>query len=240
MKTILVTGATSGIGEAVSYYLSNCGYYVVLCGRDIAKLEKVKKEIGNNTDIICCDLENLDSAKYVFEESKNRGLKYDGLVYSAGVSCIHAARNCDIGVMEKTFHVNTESLIALCSYFVQKKYSNDMSSIVAVSSLAATNQTKGQSIYVATKAAVEGYVKAASIDVSDRKIRINAIAPAFVNTPMMNGEDALVRYDADEIKKNQPLGVIEPLYIAYLAEFLLSDKSSYITGSVIPVSGGAF
>ncbi len=240
MKTILITGATSGIGKAISYHLSDCGYYTVLCGRDTGKLEKIKTELGENVDTICCDLSNLDSASYVFEESKRRGLMYDGFVYSAGVSCIHAARNCDTSVMENTFHVNIESFIALSSYFVRKKYSNDQSSIVAISSLAATNQTKGQSIYVATKAAVEGYVKALSIDASDRKIRVNAISPAFVNTPMMNGEDALVRYDAEKIKDNQPLGVIEPIYLAYLAEFLLSDKSSYITGSVVPVSGGAF
>lgn len=240
MKTILVTGATSGIGKAISLYLSKCNYRVVLCGRNQNKLDSMIKEMGNNAESICCDFRNIDSALFVFEESKKRELVYDGLVYSAGVSCIHAARNCDTVMMEDTFHVNVESFISLCSCFVKKRNSVDSASIVAISSLAATNQTKGQSIYVATKAALEGYVKALSIDVADRGIRVNAIAPAFVNTPMMNGQDALVKYDEDKIINNQPLGVIEPKYIAYLAEYLLSDKSSYITGSVIPVSGGAF
>ncbi len=240
MKYILVTGATSGIGEAITKYLIQEGYYVVACGRNEEKLSQLKEKLGRTVETICCDLTDVNAGKNIFEECYRKGIVFDGFIYSAGVPCIQAARNCDVDVMEKTFRVNTESCIAMCSTFIRKKYSNDASSIVVVSSLATSNPVKGQSVYVATKAALEGYVKALAIDASDRKIRVNAISPAFTNTPMVNGPDALITYSEENIKQQQPLGIIEPRYLAYLAEFLLSDKSVYITGSVIPVSGGAF
>ena len=91
-------------------------------------------------------------------------------------------------------------------------------------------------VYTSSKSALETSVKILAKETIKRQIRVNAIAPAWVDTSMMENAENYV--NADSIVKSQPLGVIPPVYIAYLVDFLMSEKGKYITGSVIPVSAG--
>ncbi len=140
--------------------------------------------------------------------------------------------------MKEVTAVNYYSFVELGKYFNKKKYSNDRASVVAISSSAAETCTKGMCTYAASKAALNAAVKVMGREFLKRHQRVNAILPTFVDTPMaVRMDDALG--DLDSKIAGQPLGLIEPEQIAFLVEFLISDKSSYITGACIPVSAGA-
>ena len=182
-----------------------------------------------------CDLNQLKSIKGIFEFCKEKGLKLDGMVHAAGISNPIPVRSVSVESMQETMRVNCMSFAELGKYFCGKKYSNENASIVAISSLAAIRPVMGQLAYAASKSALNSMVEVMAKEFLKRKIRVNAIMPSYVDTPMVaeggrfgmnNGIDAM------------PLGVIEPIQIAYLAEFLLSDKSKHITGAAIPVSSG--
>lgn len=237
-KTILVTGASSGIGAAVSKYLSEQGYFTILVARDEDKLRKVQQTIHRDSLIVPYDLMDLENIEKIFEDCRKNELKLDGMVHCAGMNQDIPIRSNDINVMQEVTTVNYYAFVELGKYFNKRKYSNDRASIVAISSAASISCVKGMCTYSASKAALNASVKVMGKEFLKRKQRVNAILPTFVNTPMVaRMEESLG--DLDEKIKGQPLGLIEPEQIAYLVEFLLSDKSSYITGACIPVSGGA-
>lgn len=155
------------------------------------------------------------------------------LSFVSNVTC-----KLDIEIMKEVTAINYYSFVELGKYFNKKKYSNDRASVVAISSSAAETCTKGMCTYAASKAALNAAVKVMGREFLKRYQRVNAILPTFVDTPMaVRMDDALG--DLDSKIAGQPLGLIDPGQIAYLVEFLISDKSSYITGACIPVSAGA-
>lgn len=237
-KAILVTGASSGIGAAVSQYLSEQGYGVVLVARNKSKMEQIAAAFSGNRHIISYDLTDLENIEQIFIQCKEKGIKLDGMVHCAGISNDIPIRANDVEVMKDVTTINYYSFVELCKYFIKKKYSQDGASVVALSSSAAELCSKGMCTYSASKAALNATVKVLSKESLKRRQRVNAIMPNFVDTPMAQNVNNTFGNLERKIAA-QPLGIIEPVQIAYLVEFLLSDKSSYITGACIPVSGGA-
>lgn len=237
-KTVLVTGASSGIGAAISKYLSLRGYFVVLVARNEEKLKKIQETLVGKSLVVPYDLSDLEQIECIFEQCKGLERKLDGLVHCAGINNDIPIRVNDIDVMKDVTTVNYFSFVELAKYFNKKKYSNDKASIVAISSTASLSCSKGMCTYAASKAALNASVKVMSKEFLKRKQRVNAILPAFVDTPMVTRMDELLNNLEDKIA-GQPLGLINPEHIAYLAEFLLSNKSAYITGACIPISAGA-
>lgn len=237
-KTILVTGASSGIGAATSEYLSEQGYFVVLVARNEDRLNQISEKLSGENLIIPYDLSDIEHIEDIFTKCKDRGIRLDGLVHCAGINNDIPIRANDIEIMKEVTAVNYYSFVELGKYFNKKKYSNDRASVVAISSSAAETCTKGMCTYAASKAALNAAVKVMGREFLKRYQRVNAILPTFVDTPMaVRMDDALG--DLDSKVAGQPLGLIAPEQIAYLVEFLISDKSSYITGACIPVSAGA-
>lgn len=234
-KTILITGASQGIGEAVARYYSSLGANVVLVARQKEKLMKIKEELITDAYVVPFDLSELEKVEEVFEVCKENGIKLDGMVHCAGVNHDLPIKFNDIDLMKDTMTINYMSFVELAKYFIKKKYSNSGASIVAISSTATMFATAGMCTYSASKAALEASVKVLAKEGTARGLRVNAVAPAFVKTKMM--EDAAFANE-ETILRSQPLGIIEPEYVARVCAFLMSEDAKYITGTVLPITAG--
>lgn len=231
-KNILITGASSGIGEAAAKYLYKNNYNVICLGRDTRKLEQLSSEL-KNTICIAYDFNDLYNIETIFEQIKANDIKLDGLVHCAGVAPLMKIQDNDIDLMLKTFNTNLFSFIELCKYFSTEKYSNSNSSIVAISSVTARVASYRQAIYTSTKAALEEAVRCMSKEFMERKIRVNCIAPGIVETNMFKELEKQSVTLREKTEKLCPLGLIQPDNIAEIIEFVLSEKAKYMTGSTI-------
>lgn len=239
-KNILVTGASSGIGAEVSRYLSKQGYNVIMTARDEKKLEKQAAQLQDCKLYIPYDLSDLENIEKIFSACKAHGIKLDGLVHCAGITNYLPVRVNDVQAMKDVMTVNYFSFVELCKYFCRKKYSEEGASIVAISSMASSFCDKGMCLYASSKAALNTSVKVMAKEFIQRKIRINALLPAFVDTGMAaEFSNKVVNLD-ERVEKIMPFDIIPPLQIAYYVELLLSERSRYITGALLPISGGVF
>ena len=222
-KNILITGASSGIGKEISLYLAKQGTTVILIGRNEERLREIKEQIGDKAYTYVCDLNHTEKIRGIFDFCRENGLKLDGMVHSAGISEPMPVRSVSIQNVEETMRVNCMSFAELGKYFGGKRYSNEQASVVAISSLAATRPVMGQVSYAASKAALNSMVEVMSKEFLKRKIRVNAIMPSYVDTPMV-AEGG--RFGMNNGIDQMPLGVIEPIQIAYLTEFYRCCDSS--------------
>lgn len=238
-KNILITGATAGIGRAMTYYFYSQGANLVISSRSETKLNDIASELKENIQTYAIDFSRPENIKQLFEMIKSHSIKLDGIVHCAGVTANVPIKANDIEQMEYIFRLNLEAFAELCKYASNKRYTNEGASIVGMSSTASFCGGKGLSVYSATKAAINNFVKSAAVELSNRKIRVNAIAPAMVETDMYYKTIQECPDVEQGIKYSQPFGLIQPEYIAYLAEFLISEKAKYISGSTIVVGAGA-
>lgn len=240
-KTILITGASSGIGKACARLLHEEGNALILTGRSPHKLEMLKEELSPECHIIPYDLNDLEHIGTIFEKLANWNIKLDGLIHSAGVNADCPVKVNNIKLMEAAMRVNCFAFIEMAKYFYKAKFSYDGAAIVAVSSLSSLRCDAGMAPYSASKAALNAAVKTMSKEFLRRRIRVNAILPGAVDTPMarakfeaMNG----MTLAESSLRKKQLLGLIPPENIAEVISDLLSGKASFMTGSLVPVSGG--
>ena len=238
-KSFLITGGSSGIGKTVAKHLASLGAYIIIVGRTKEHLQQVVSELDSDCDYIICDLTNTDQISDIFDWLKAKNIKLDGMIHCAGVEYSEPVRVQKIENTRELMAINVEAFLELEKYFIKPKLSNAGSSIVVMSSIASVACEAGMSAYAGAKAAINAAVKVSAKEFNNRKIRVNGIMPAFVDTPMT---EKSYRGSGDDFKEYidsvQPLGLIEPEQIAYLTEFLLSDKAKYITGAIIPVGGG--
>ena len=231
-RWILVTGASSGIGLEIVRHLDSLNYNVILCARREEKLKDITSALKNEAIVMPVDLCNLLEIEKIFMILKKAEIRLNGMVHCAGTGNTLPVRNNNVEAMQKIMATNYFSFVKLGKYFSKKIYSNEGASIVAISSISPLTCYTGACNYAASKSAFNIAVKIMSKEFMKRKIRVNAILPAYVNAPLGPAEDD------EEYIKQQPLGIIQPEYVAYLVEFLLSDKSKYMTGTLIPISGG--
>lgn len=237
-KNILVTGASQGIGRGVAEYLLQQGANVVLVARNEEKLRELEQKYPDKAYAYPFDLEKTDDIEKNFLFCKQKGIKLHGMLHAAGIGALCPINLLEMEEMERMFRVNYFSYVALTKYFLSRKYSENGASIVVMSSVSSFECAKAMSQYAASKSAVNAYTKVAAKEGEKRGIRVNAIAPAFVDTDMTR-EARNVLDDFDQnIKDRQPFGIIPVSQIAYLAEFLLSDRAAFITGDIIPICGG--
>lgn len=234
---VLITGASSGIGEAICRVLDKEENFLFLLARNEDKLAKAAECMKYaKVKTIAYDLTDLNNIESIFKEIASEGVKLDGLVHSAGLNRDVPIRSNDVEWMLEVMNTNVLSFIEMGKYFSKKKYSSDGAGIVAISSMASLQCAKGMCTYSVSKAGLNAAVKVMAKEFVKRKIRVNAILPNFVDTPMTAEARG---YSSTNMEEFQPLGMIKPEKIADLADFLLSEKASYITGALIPVSGGS-
>lgn len=239
-KNILVTGASSGIGRETCVYLSEQGYRVIALSRAEGKLKELVQDLNSDDTYIAYDLFDFEHYEEVFKFLQASGLKLDGMVHSAGISANLPIKVKQMEMMEKQMRLNCFAFAELGRYFSKKRYSNDGASMVAISSQAAVMCDKGLAGYAASKAALNAVTQVMAKEFARRKIRVNALMPSFVDTDLPTRNSVGVSDLNEKIERNQPFGIIPPRQIAYYVEFLLSVKSDYITGSLLPVTAGYF
>ena len=246
-KNYLIIGATSGIGEACVHKLASDSDHLLLVGRNKDKLEALEQQYAEKAMItpICHDLMDLDHMDIIFDEYTENQIKLDGMVYSAGMDGTWPIKVNNTKQMVQMMTVNCFAFVETARKFYSTRVSKEASSIIAISSTASLMPDVGMSSYSASKAALNSYVKTMAKEFIRRKIRVNAILPGAVSTPMTKEKENLLTNIASTGKQFssasdhvQQLGLIPSDIIAAYVEFLLSDQSYYTTGELITIGAG--
>ncbi|MCR8660524.1 SDR family NAD(P)-dependent oxidoreductase [Paenibacillus endoradicis] len=239
-KKIFITGSTRGIGRETAIVCAAHGATLILHGRDMVTLEKLKEEIisqyGVTVHILAYDVRDTSEIKNAFVWIKKNVGRLDVLVNNAGVLDDALLGMINEGQMSNTFAINIEAVIYHMQFASRLMAKQKHGSIINVSSIIGKTGNAGQTVYGASKAAVIGATYSASKELGSHNIRVNAVAPGFIDTDMTKQltEDKYAQR-ISEIRMNR---IGKPEEVANTILFLASDLSSYITGQVIGVDGG--
>lgn len=235
-KTILITGAASGIGRATALQCSEMGAKVILVDLNEEGLKETAR-LMTNAEVGMRVLDLTDLGQLV--EMVSTLPKLDGVVSNAGIVLSLLAKFSEASDMERIFRINTFSHINLIQQIIVQKKINKNASIVFTSSMSGVYcGLVGGSLYGATKSSLLGYAKALALELSPRGIRVNTIHPGMIETPLTNNT-SLSKELLEEDAKNYPLGRYgKPEEIAYSIVFLLSDATAWMTGTQLLIDGG--
>lgn len=235
-KTILVTGASSGIGKSIAIECSKMGANLIISGRNSERLSKTFSKLeGNNHQQFLAEL-SIDNE---IEKLANFLPKLDGIVHVAGIVKPKPFQFLNRNELNDVMNVNFYAPILLTNLLVRKKLVKKNSSIVFISSIAGVKVSFiGNSSYSGSKGALNGIAKGMALDLAPRKIRVNTVIPGMIDTDLLGGS-GITQEDLMEDKKKYPLGRYgKPEEVAYAVIYLLSDASSWTTGSNLLLDGG--
>lgn len=237
-KCILVTGASSGIGRGVAVACSQMGAKVVLSGRNEIRLQETLASLtGEGHIVIGGDLNSEETRKEIVDKLPT----LNGVAYCAGISQIQMAKFMDQSSLEGIFQTNVFSPLMLNTLLLKKKKIQKDASIIFISSISGVFRSQiGEGGYGATKAALTGYVKSLALELSALGIRVNTIHPGIVETPILEVSNSIFgKEELESLRQKYPLKRFgKPEDIAHCAVYLLSDASSWMTGSNILIDGG--
>lgn len=237
-KTILVTGASSGIGRQTAVTLSEAGAKVILTARREKQLQETRSMLEGDGHVYypfdLCDLENI--GQFLRRITEEHG-KMQGLAFCAGITEVRPCRMTTPEVLRHVMTTNFYSFFEMVCQFAKKKHSDDGAKIAVISSAASVRPGKGQSAYAASKGAVDASVRVLAQELMGRHININCVRPGTVESPMTQNlaEDSLAH--ALEI---QPLGIIPAKDVAIMITYLLSAAADMITGRGFDIEGGVY
>lgn len=239
-RTILVTGASSGIGSETAILLSKLGARVVLTARKEKGLTKTLALLDSDKHLIApFELTDFDSIPAFLKEVSIKTNGLDGLVHCAGIQSTIPLRFLKKSDLHKLFSINVDSAFALIKGFRQKGVCRPNSSIVLLASVIGMVGQAGLSMYGASKGAIIALTKSAAIELAKDTIRINCIAPALVQTEMIeNAHNKLTAEQLTKVAQKSPLGIGRPRDVANSIAFLLADTARWITGTTLVVDGG--
>lgn len=241
-RKILVTGASSGIGRAIARKISQVGGNVVLVGRNEAELQRTAEAMDRPNDHLpfVYDLTDIDNIKGMIEQVVNAdGVKLAGVVHAAGVEAMLPLKFVTYRRFDEVMRLHLYSFIEIVKAIADRRYGDKTISVVVLSSTAAAAGGKCQTVYSASKGAVDAAIIPLSKELADRSVRLNSIRPSIIRTPMTEKWAAKKGIeDLAELEGTQLLGLGQPEDVAHLALFLLSDVSKFITGKSIAIDGG--
>ncbi|MBQ9273525.1 MAG: SDR family oxidoreductase [Succinivibrio sp.] len=234
-KTVLVTGASSGIGRSIALACSQMGSVVVVGGRNETRLAETLALLEGGPHIVAAgDL--LDESAVTKLVDSLPAL--DGVVHCAGIGQRKICKQLTAGDIDEVMAVNFKAPVLLQAQLLTHKKLKRGGSIVFISSVAATSPSIGNAVYSASKAALLSYADCLSLELAPRGIRVNAICPAMVWTDLIF-QGGLTREDLLSDEASYPLKRYgQPEDIAPLAVYLLSAASVWMTGSHLPITGG--
>jgi 3-oxoacyl-[acyl-carrier protein] reductase len=223
---IIVTGASRGLGRVICDRLIKKNIDVFGLARNVDKL---------TFSSMSCDVSNYENIKTVVHKLKKDGVKVTGLVNAAGVASMNLALTTPTNVTQKIINTNLLGSIYCCQLFSPLMIRSKKGSIINFSTIAVALGLKGESIYVASKAGVEGFTRSFAREVSEFNINVNCIAPGPMDTSLLKG------VTAEQIKKIVSQQIIskqfKPESVADLVEFLIDNKSDSLSGQVFNIGG---
>ena len=236
-KTILVTGASSGIGRATAIECSKMGAAIILSGRDMQRLQETFDELSvfshQEHHIVLADLSNEDD---IVSLVKNVGV-IDGLVNNAGVNRVKPVAYIKKDDLDYIFQNNTFSSVVLTRHLLKNKKINKGGSIVFTSSVSSFYNAPGRSLYASSKAALTSFMRSFAVELADKGIRANAVHPGMIETKLIH--ENLTDEEREKDMAEYPLKRYgKPEEVAWAIIYLLSDASAWITGSSLVIDGG--
>ena len=233
-KVAVITGGTSGMALATAKLFVEEGAYVFITGRRQQQLDAAVKAIGKNVTGVQGDVSNLADLDRLYETVKQKKGRIDVLFASAGIGELAPIDSMTVEHFDKTFGVNVRGTV----FTVQKALPlfSEGGSIIMNGSIASVKGFPGMGAYNASKAALRSFARTWTMDLKNRKIRVNVLSPGTIDTPILEG---LPKEAVDWFVSLIPRGTMgRPEEIATVALFLASSDSSFVTGIELFVDGG--
>lgn len=235
-KTILVTGASSGIGQTTAIECSKLGAKVVITGRNVERLQETFSQLDGDGHLqVAADLSEVDGITALVEAVPS----LDGLVLCAGRPMTSPFQFNTPDKYEDVFKINFFSPVELLRLLLKKKKINKGGSVVFISSIGGVQRcTYGNSVYGASKAAIVSTMRFCALELAPKKIRVNTVNPGMTNTKLIHAgtisdEQLKANMEANPLKR-----YAETIDIAHGIIYLLSDAASYVTGQSLVIDGG--
>ena len=234
-KTILVTGASSGIGRGIAIACSKMGATVIINGRNEQRLAETMTEMQGEENLsLAADLSDSNS----LTEMISRLPKLDGIVHCAGIGQRVLCKQLQEADLDTMMDVNFKAPVMLQTEILKQKKINKGASIVFIASIASDSPFIGNAIYSASKGAIISYANCLALELAPRKIRVNCILPAMIWTDLIL-KGGITEEELKEDEKKYPLKRYgKPEDIANLSIYLLSNAAAWMTGSSIKITGG--
>ena len=223
---IIVTGATKGLGAAICARLQSQDKKVFGLARSVSRL---------SFDGMDCDVSSYENVKAVAKKLKNEKVKVTGLINAAGISSMNLAVATTPNMTQSIIQTNLVGTIYCCQIFSPLMFRNKSGSIINFSTIAVPLGLKGESVYVASKAGIEGFSRSFAREAADFNVRVNCIAPGPINTDLLKGVSS---EQIDRIVSQQVIPIqFIPSDVCDLVELLLGNKSASLSGQVLNVGG---
>ena len=240
-KTVLITGASCGIGKCAAIICSRLGADCILIGRNENRLKETFESLKDGNHCwFALDMTKHLEFKGLVEDAVSKTDRISGFIHSADIEMYFPLEVGTPTHYEKIFAVNVIAGFELAKHIIKKRNFNaDGGSLVFISSVMGSVGSPEKAAYCSSKGAITGGVKALALELVSRRIRVNSISPAMVNTGTTKALLAEINAEEkNEIMKFHPLGIGNPDDVAYSCAFLLSDSARLITGIDLKVDGG--
>lgn len=234
-KTILVTGASSGIGRGIAIACSKMGAAVIINGRNDQRLAETMTEMQGEENLsLAADLSDSNSLTGMV----SRLPKLDGIVHCAGIGQRVLCKQLQEADLDTMMDVNFKAPVMLQTEILKQKKINKGASIVFIASIASDSPSIGNAVYSASKGAIISYANCLALELAPRQIRVNCILPAMIWTDLIL-KGGITEEELKEDEKKYPLKRYgKPEDIANLSIYLLSNAAAWMTGSSIKITGG--
>lgn len=235
-KTVLITGASSGIGQATAIECSKLGAKVIILGRNEDRLKfTISQMDGDGHSYLVCDMSNPDALNNIVNEIPS----LDGLVNNAGIGHMSPISFIKEKDLNNVFQINTFAPILFLKLLSKKKLIKKNSSVVFTSSVAGLGAAStGNSVYTASKGALSAFIKVAALEFAPKNIRVNAVCPGMTRTPLIDNESVQKEELQKDMERYPLKRYADPKEIAWGIIYLLSDASSFVTGDNLVIDGG--
>ena len=235
MKVALVTGASRGIGHAISLQLKEDGYRVLGTATTSSGIKSLKDKGIEGLEL---DLNSPNSKETFWQEIESREVNISILINNAGITRDNIVLRMSDNEWQDIMNVNLNGTFYLTKKILKMMLKLKWGRVINITSTSASIGNKGQSNYSAAKAGVEAFTKSLAREVGKRNITINSIAPGFISTDMTEQNDTV---NSEDLMNEIPLGRFgKPEEVAHLASFLCSEEASYITGQILHINGGLY